>query len=195
MADMAEPAPPVSLPAKPVVVVPAEQRPEVSAPPPEAGWSMSSWKWDPYNLRATAVLPGEGEVAAGRQMGNGETAPPASTAAPVPLQPPLVPSYAMSTGSRAKGPPTCQVWSRKYHGSTMQHWRTRAGVRRAGHGLPPKRLFSSSCAPLLSSLHDPRAVRDRCSAGVPPAGDITFGPAGGVLRVRPDRPEGVSPTV
>ena len=110
MADMAEAAPqPVAPASKPLAVAPAEPKPEVSAPPAEAGWSMSSWKWDPYNLRATAVLPGEGEDGAGRPVGNGEAVPPATAAAPAPLQPPLVPSYAMSTGSRAKGPPTCQV--------------------------------------------------------------------------------------
>ena len=100
---------PVLPPSKPTALSPAPPKPEVSAPQLEPGWSMSTWKWDPYNLRATAVLPGEAEDAAGRPMGNGEAAPSAPAAAPAPLQPPLVPSYAMSTGSRAKGPPTCQV--------------------------------------------------------------------------------------
>ena len=100
---------PVLPPIKPTALSPAPPKPEVSAPQLEPGWSMSTWKWDPYNLRATAVLPGEAEDAAGRPMGNGEAAPSAPAAAPAPLQPPLVPSYAMSTGSRAKGPPTCQV--------------------------------------------------------------------------------------
>lgn len=72
-------------------------------------WNAQDWKFDPYALRAFPASQDGKALGGKQQVSTGGVDPPPNSSVTAAQQPAKLPSLAMSTGSRSKGHPTCQV--------------------------------------------------------------------------------------
>lgn len=71
-------------------------------------WNSQDWKWDPYAVRAMAAPHDAKTLGNNKQASTAGVEPPTSSSVQA-SQPAKLPSLAMSSGSRSKSHPTCQV--------------------------------------------------------------------------------------